>query len=68
MADAKALYKVALKEIYGSVDGMSLPSGVIEKMADVYCACLVASAITNSRDMICQKLDELTNAVKGGLE
>ena len=64
MADSKSLYRVALKEIADSFEGTSVPYSYVNKASDIYCASMIAAAITNSRDAICLELKALTAAIK----
>lgn len=36
--------------------------------AQIYSACIIAASIQNSTDKLCQKIEELEKAVRGGLE
>ena len=58
MADAKAIYNMNVERFYENVKAGELPS------VNMVSACIIAEAITNSRDAICQSIDALTRAIK----
>ena len=73
MADAKALFTVKAKEFAEMVEKYSEiaetnPDEVAKNMMPLYVACVTASAITNSRDAICQSIDALTAAIKDSVQ
>lgn len=67
MADAKALFAASIKELafITSLTPESSDSS-IKATADLYSACIISAAITNSRDAICAELKALTAAIEKG--
>lgn len=64
MAEAKALFKVMSTEFDEMAARWPHDEKTIERMLGLYSSCVVAAAITNNRDAICQSIDALTRAIK----
>ena len=62
--DAKALFKRSLDDL-NKLDPTNNAS--FSSLVELYSQCLIAEAITNSRDMICQKLDDIEKALTKGI-
>ena len=62
MADAKALYTGYLQKF--KITNQETRNSEWGNFPEIYSACIIAEAITNNRDAICQSIDALTAAIK----